>query len=127
MKRLSASDFANIPAQNLNDLARVGTTASSATPSINADLYDQFNITAMTANITSMTSGLSGTLVDGQRLLIRFKSAAAQTIAWGTSYASSGVATLPTTTVAGKTIMVGLIYDSVAAKFVCMAVDASGY
>ena len=37
---------------------RVGTTTSSATPSINTDAYDQFNVTALATAITS--SGSSG-------------------------------------------------------------------
>ena len=61
-----------------------------------------------------MTSGLTGTPTEGQKLLVRIKGVAAQTISWGASFSSSGVATLLATTVAGKTHMVGLIYDSAA-------------
>jgi hypothetical protein len=78
-------------------------------------------------NITSMTTGLTGTPTDGQKLLIRIKGAAAQTIAWGVSFISSGVATLPTTTVAGRTHTVGLIWDSAVQDWVCVAVDGIGY
>lgn len=117
MRSLSAS----------NSLPRIATTASSATPAINTDTCDQFEITALAAAITSMTSGLTGTPVDGQQLLIRIHGAAAEAITWGTSFVSSGVATLLATTVAGKTHMIGLMYDSVAAKWVCVAVDAVGY
>ena len=107
---------------------RIGTTSSSATPSIDIGLYDQFNITALAAAITSMTSGLSGTPTDGQKLLIRIKdNGTARAITWGASFVSSGVATLPTTTVISKTHLVGLIYDSTAAKWVCVAADATGY
>ena len=106
---------------------RVNTVASSATPAINTDTTDLFTITALAANITSMTSGLTGTPTEGQKLLVRIKGVAAQTISWGASFSSSGVATLLATTVAGKTHMVGLIYDSAAAKWVCAAVDATGY
>jgi hypothetical protein len=107
---------------------RIGTTASSATPAIDVGLYDQFNITALAAAITSMTSGLSGTPTDGQKLLIRIKdNGTARAITWGASYVASGVATLPTTTVISKTHLVGLIYDSAASKWVCVASDATGY
>jgi len=107
---------------------RVSTVVSSATPDINTDITDQFTITALAANITSMTSGLTGTPTDGQKLMIRIKGdATPRTIAWGASFVSSGVATLLATTVASKTHMVGLIYDSAAAKWVCVAVDAAGY
>lgn len=107
---------------------RVNTTASSATPAINTDTTDQFTITALAAAITSMTSSLTGTPVDGQKLMIRIKdNGTARAITWGASFVSSGVATLLATTVANKTHMIGLIYDSAAAKWVCVAVDATGY
>lgn len=109
-------------------LTRINSTASSATPAINTDTTDQFNITALAAAITSMTSGLTGTPRDGQHLLIRIKdNGTARAITWGTSFVSSGVATLLATTVISKTHLTGLIYDSAAAKWVCMAVDAVGY
>ena len=40
-------------------------------------------------------------------------------ITWGDSF-QSGSATLPTT-ISGKTLMVGLIYDSVDSKWTCEA------
>jgi hypothetical protein len=105
-----------------------GTVVSSAAPAINTDMVFGFAITAQATAITSMTTGLTGTPADQQSLLIRIKdNGTAQTIAWGASYVSSGVATLPTSTVAGKTITIGLKYDAAAAKWVCVAVDAVGY
>lgn len=107
---------------------RIGTTASSATPAIDVGLYDQFNITALAAAITSMTSGLSGTPTDGQKLLIRIKdNGTARAITWGASFVASGAAALPTTTAVSKTHLVGFIYDSTAAKWVCVAADSAGY
>lgn len=109
-------------------LTRINTIASSATPAINTDTTDQFNITALAAAITSMTSGLTGTPRDGQHLMIRIKdNGTARAITWGTSFVSSGIATLLATTVIGKTHLIGLIYDLAAAKWVCVAVDATGY
>jgi hypothetical protein len=109
-------------------IPRVETVASSATPAINIDITDQFNITALAVAITSMTSGLTGTTVDGQKLLIRIKdNGTARAITWGASFVASGAAALPTTTVAGKTHLLGFIYDSAAGKWVCVAVDAAGY
>lgn len=107
---------------------RVGTTVSSAAPAINVDNCDQFNITALAVAITSMSSGLSGTPYDGQKLLIRIKdNGTARAITWGASFKSSGTAPLLATTVAGKTHHVGLIYDAEVSKWVCIAVDAAGY
>jgi hypothetical protein len=100
---------------------RVGTTASSATPSINTDLYDAYFITALATNITSMTSGLSGTPTDFQRLIIRIKdNGTARSITWGASFEAKGVA-LPTTTVISKVLTVGFIYDSGTSKWGCVA------
>lgn len=108
--------------------ARIDSVASSATPSINTDLVDEFDITAQAAAITSMTTNLTGAPVNGQRLMIRIKDdGTARAITWGASFQSSGVATLLATTVATKTHYVGLIYNSTTAKWICMAVDATGY
>jgi hypothetical protein len=107
---------------------RTNSTASSATPAINTDTTDEFDITALAANITSMTSSLTGTPVNGDELMIRIKdNGTARTITWGASFVSSGVATLLATTVASKTHFVKLRYDSTAAKWVALAVDATGY
>ena len=99
---------------------RVGTTTSSATPTINTDDYDMYTLTAQAADITSFTTNLSGTPTDGQTLIIRIKGTAARAITWGASFASSTVS-LPTTTVTTDMLTVGFIYDSVSAKWVCSA------
>lgn len=107
---------------------RINSVASSATPAINTDTTDEFDITALAVAITSMSSGLTGTPNNGDELMIRFKdNGTGRAITWGTSFVSSGVATLLATTVASKTHYVKLRYDSTAAKWVCMAVDATGY
>ncbi len=107
---------------------RVNTVTSSATPSINVDTTDMFTITALAAAITSMTTNLTGTPVNGQRLTIRIKDdGTARAITWGASFVSSGVATLLATTVISKTHLVNLMYDSAAAKWVCVACDLVGY
>lgn len=99
----------------------------SAVPAINVDTTDQINITA-NQPISSMTSNLTGTPVDGQKLLIRIKdNGAARAITWGTSFMASGGTPLPTTTVVNKTHMIGFIYDSDVAKWVCVAADSAGY
>jgi predicted transcriptional regulator len=106
----------------------VTSSGPGATPTWNTDNVDKQKFTALAANITSMTSGLSGTPQDGDELWVYFKdNGTARTIAWGTSFVSSGVATLLATTVINKTHMVKLEYDATAAKWVCMAVDATGY
>jgi len=107
---------------------RVLTVSSSATPAINTDNGDVANILALATNITSMTSSLTGTPSDGDRLMLRFKdTGSAKTIAWGASFTSSGVATLLATTVGGKTHHVGLMWSAASSTWICLAVDAAGY
>jgi hypothetical protein len=50
---------------------RIVSITSSATPAINVDVTDLFQITALALDITSMTSGLTGTPKDGQQLWIQ--------------------------------------------------------
>lgn len=100
---------------------RVSTEVSSATPTINTDNVDAHSITALAATITSMTTNLSGTPTNFQKLTIRIKdNGTARGITWGASFAAMGVA-LPTTTVISKVLTIGFIYDSVAAIWGCVA------
>lgn len=102
---------------------RTTTETSSATPTINTNNTDIHTITALATAITSMTTNLSGSPANGQKLIIRVKDdGTARAITWGASFASRG-ATLPTTTVINKTVYVGLIYNSTAAVWDCIAVS----
>jgi len=103
--------------------SRSATVVSSATPSINTDTTDIFTITALAAAITSFTTNLTGTPVNGQKLILRIKDdGTARAITWGASFVSRG-ATLPTTTVINKTVYVGLMYNSTASVWDCVAVS----
>ena len=88
---------------------RVGSTTSSATPTINTDNVDIYKLTAQTADITSFTTNLSGTPRDGDILEIQITGTAARAITWGSSFVSSTV-TLPTTTTGTATLTVILQY-----------------
>jgi hypothetical protein len=102
--------------------------ASSATPAINSSVGYLFELESLAINVTSMTTNLTGTPIDGQRMLIRIRdNGTPRTIVWGASFVSSGIATLLATTVANQIHMVGLMYDSVRSAWVCVAVDATGY
>lgn len=99
------------------------TEESSATPTINVDKTDIHTITALATDITSFTTKLSGTPVNGQKLIIRIKDdGTARAITWGDSFVSRG-ATLPTTTVLGKYLYVGFLYNSTASVWDCVAVS----
>ena len=100
---------------------RVSSEASSATPTINTDNVDAHSITALAAAITSMTTNLSGTPTNFQKLTIRIKdNGTARAITWGASFEAKGVA-LPTTTVISKVLTAGFIYDTVTSKWGCVA------
>lgn len=100
---------------------RVGSVASSATPSINTDNVDAYSITALATAITSMTTNLSGTPTDFQKLTIRIKdNGTARAITWGAGFEARG-ASLPTTTVISKVLTVGFIYDTATSKWGCVA------
>lgn len=101
--------------------ARVGSTTSSATPTINTDTVDYYRLTAQAAAITSFTSNLSGTPVAGQKLTIEvLDDGTARAITWGTSFVS-GPATLPTTTTVNKILYVGFFWSVARSKWICVA------
>lgn len=101
---------------------RVNTTTSSGTPSINSDTTDLFTITALAANITSFTTNLTGTPVNGDFLEIRIlDNGTARTLAFGTSFAATTIA-LPTTTVISTTLRVLFEWNSASSKWECVAV-----
>ncbi len=108
--------------------SRAVAISSSATPAINTDTTDVALLTALATNVSSMTTNLTGTPTDGQKLLLRIKDTGSpHTIAWGASFQSSGIATLPSTTAASKTHHIGLIYDAAISKWVAIAADSTGY
>lgn len=101
---------------------RFVTTTQSSTPTINTDNTDIASITALAQAITSMTTNLTGTPVAGDYLQIQITdNGTARAITWGASFASTTV-TLPTTTVISTLLRVGFQWDTVAAKWQCIAV-----
>lgn len=105
---------------------RIVTPTVASTYTIDVTTTDQYNIINQSSNISSITT--TGTPVDGQKIMIRIKSdGTARTITWGSIFLSSGVSALLNTTVASKTHHIALVYDSTAAKFICLACDVNGY
>lgn len=98
---------------------RVGSTTSSATPTINTDNYDFYHLTAQTADITSFTTNLSGTPTEDQRLHIAITGTAARAITWGSSF--EALVPLPTTTVTTQRLDVLFVWNAVTSKWRCMA------
>lgn len=103
--------------------ARVTEITSHATPTINTDNCDVVSITAQAEAITSMTTNLSGTETNFQKLIFRIlDNGTARAITWGAAFEPRGVA-LPTTTTANKLLTVGFIYDTVDSIWGCVAVS----
>lgn len=100
---------------------RVGSTTSSATPTINTDTYDIYKLTAQAVDITSFTTNLSGTPTDGQCLILEITGTAARAITWGASFEASTVA-LPTTTVTTAMLAVAFLWNAVTSKWRCVGV-----
>lgn len=105
---------------NKRNTRRIGTTTSSATPTINTDNVDIYAITAQTEAITSFTTNLSGTPTGGDLLLIEITGTAARAITWGASFEASTVA-LPTTTVTTAMLSVLFKWNSATSKWRCLA------
>lgn len=103
---------------------RVGTTTSSATPTINTDNVDHYSLTAQAADITSMTTNLSGTPTDRQVLTISITGTAARAITWGASF-ENGPAALPSTTDTTKRLDVLLWWNATTSKWRCMAAGST--
>ncbi len=96
------------------------TSAPGATPSLNTNNYDGATFSALAANITSMSTNLTGSPVVGQLIEIVFvDNGTARTITWGASFASTSVV-LPTTTIASQPLNVLLQYQG--SVFYCIAV-----
>jgi hypothetical protein len=96
-----------------------GSTASSSIVTPTSDTTNQYNVTALAAGAT--IDAPSGTPLDGQNLTIRIKdNGVARALTWTTgsfnSYRVIGV-TLPTTTVANKTVYVRCIYNSADSRW----------
>lgn len=100
---------------------RVTTFVSDPAPAVNTDNCDAVTITALAVAISTMSTNLTGTPTNFQKLVYRIKdNGAPRTINWGASFQAMGVA-LPTTTVISKVLTIGFIYDTVSAKWGCVA------
>lgn len=102
---------------------RVVSVTVSATPTINTDNGDFFEITGQNTAITSFTSNLSGTPTNGQTLWIAITdNGTARAITWGASFEASGNIALPTTTVISTRLDVAFIWNTVTSKWRCVGV-----
>lgn len=94
---------------------RIASTASSATPTPNADTTDQYQLTALAAAAEFQTP--SGTPIAGQKLIIRIKdNSTVRALTWVAIYRALGTE-LPSTTVDDKTLYLGFIYNLTDTKW----------
>lgn len=99
---------------SLGVVSRVVSQADDSTAVINVTATDVYELTAM-ANATTFST--TGTPIDGQKIIIRFKdNGSARALTWDGIFRAIGV-TLPTTTTANKQHYVECIYNSNASKF----------
>ena len=99
----------------------LASTANSATPTLNTDLYDMMVITGQSVAITSFTTNLTGTPTNGQKLWISITGTAAIAITWGASFEASTIP-LPTTTVTTNRLDVGFVWNAANSDWRCVAV-----
>lgn len=102
---------------------RAPTVTQSATPTINTDLTDVAHITGLAQAITSMTTNLTGTPVEGDSLRVDITDdGTARAITWGASFENGGIFALPTTTVISTRLQVGFVWNTVTSKWRCVGV-----
>lgn len=99
---------------------RITSEASNATPTPNVDTTDVYIITALAAGATF--GAPTGTPTHGQQLVIRIKdNGTARSLAWNAVYRASTDLALPTTTILGKTIYLGFMYNTTDTKWDLLA------
>jgi hypothetical protein len=120
----ATKNAATVTLSNKRITKRVVTVTQSATPIINTDNTDIAYITGLAQAITSMTSSLSGTPVNGDSLIISITdNGSDRAITWGASFEASGTVALPTTTTASTRLDVGLLWNVTTTKWRCVAVS----
>jgi hypothetical protein len=94
--------------------------ASAATITPNADTMKKFHVTALAVN--AAIAAPEGTPFDGQQILLRIRdNGSTRTLTWNAIYRVISTV-LPTATVAGKDVYVGIQYNALATKWDVLAV-----
>jgi hypothetical protein len=103
-------------------LYRVFTTTTLSTLTPTVDTYDMYALTAQAG--TLVMANPTGSPVQGNKLIVRVYTTSAQTITWsGTQYRSVIGVALPTTTVAGKIVYFGFIFNIDVTKWDLVALS----
>lgn len=95
-----------------NTVINKTTITSSSTPTPTGDRnINHFSVTALAASATFAAP--SGTPAEGNRITMRIHdNGTSRALSWNAIYTSTSNATLPTTTVIGKELFLGFLYDS---------------
>ncbi len=102
---------------------RVVTVTQSATPTINTDNTDVAYITGLAQAVTSFTTNLSGTPVNGDTLIIDITDdGTARALTFGASFEASGTVPLPTTTVISTKLTMAFRWNIATSKWTIVAV-----
>lgn len=110
---VSTSNSVVLTSKRINPRVTSTTSASSLTPNILS--ADQYNYTALAANLT--INAPTGTPVDGNKLLFRIKdNGTSRTLTWNSAFRVVGV-TLPTATTVSKTHYIGCVYNAADTKW----------
>ena len=115
-------DLDNLPLRGakLEPREVTGTSYTTST-TINANITDIYTITAQAGAL--LFNNPTGTLVQGQKLIIRIKdNGTARALTYGANFRASSDLALPTTTVVSKTLYMGFIYNSTDTKWDLLAV-----
>jgi len=95
---------------------RISTLATTTSFTFDADQYDMYTITAL-ASAIAMNNPI-GTLVDGQKIMIRIKdNVTARAISWPGSQWRAGDIALPLTTIANRSMYLGFIWNAADSKW----------
>jgi len=91
-------------------------SAATVTPT---SVNDEVIVTALA--VATQFLNPTGVMVQGQAMILRIKDAGvAKAISYDTQYRAIGI-TLPTTTTAGKTTYIGMIYNDTDTKWDCIS------
>lgn len=103
---------------------RVVTTTQSATPTINTNNGDIFQITGLTQAITSFTTNLTGTPVAGDMIMIQITdNGTARALSFGASFEGTTSTPLPTTTVISTLLRILFQRNTANDKWTCIGIN----
>ena len=106
---------------------RLVSIADATSITINADTTDVATQLNTQAAGTLTVNAPTGTLYDGQRLLLRVRSTNVQTYSWNAIFIGGTIVPLPTASSgAGKYDYIGFMYNSALSKWLVVAY-ATGY